>query len=659
MRQLNWLWQIANLWQPLSTEGVASSLLRSSILRAEGSLVRLLELQPDTQGQPTLQQLGQRWSERLIVGASPVIADFFQQLCTQLVDGQLRTSEQLAESIEQALTNCARNQSHTYQIFASTDSGPSRHQNEDACYPPSEQLLGPLTGTNPLAIVCDGIGGHEGGEIASHLAIETLQEQLKKLPIDLEQVNQTTLTLELEEAVCTANDLISQQNDTEQRSDRRRMGTTLVMAQSLGHEMYITHVGDSRVYLITRNNCYQVTLDDDLASREVRLGYALYRYAIQQPTSGSLVQALGMASSNALHPTVQRLILDEDCVFLLCSDGLSDYDRVEQYWQTEILPILESQIDLKRAGKQLIEIANTQNGHDNVTIALVYCQVRPLNENGQTQLSATQPATLPTSSAKTVSTPVASAAPSRMKTQQLPSTPAPRRPWGLLLGVLLLLLLGGGAAAYFFKNQMINLVTQDTSTSPPPPIPSPSPSIIPSPSASSASGVPALIKLNNLIKVKDANVEIPLVVQNSQALPEEKLIPAGSILQVIGELEEELGQKQLQVKVCSVATNNSETQPSDAGSNLSESSPNEPQKTPNSQATSNSKSSVIPGDIGLLIADKVQQGIQEDIIQLISSTATLSAEQLGECELPANTASPTPQPKPSPSPQRERTNPSN
>ncbi|NEP12382.1 MAG: serine/threonine protein phosphatase [Symploca sp. SIO2C1] len=647
MRQLNWLWQIGNLWQPLSTEGVASTLLQPAILRVEGSLVRLLELQLDTNSKPTLQQLGQLWSERLVVGISPVIADFFQQLCTQLLEGQLLTSEQLVESIDQALKSCGRNQSSTYQIFASTDAGPSRHHNEDACYPSSEQLLSSRTGAHPLAIVCDGIGGHEGGEVASHLAIETLQEQLEKLPTNLEQINQTTLTLELEEAACTANDLISQQNDTERRSDRQRMGTTLVMAQSFGHEMYITHVGDSRVYRVTRNNCHQVTLDDDLASREVRLGYTLYRYAIQQPTSGSLVQALGMGSSNALHPTVQRFILDEDCVFLLCSDGLSDYDRVEQYWQTEILPILEGEIDVQVAGKRLIEIANTRNGHDNVTVALVHCQVTPL-ENGQTHLSVTQPATLPSSSTNTVSTSVAGAAPSRIKTQQLSSNSPPRRSLVLLLGVLLLLLLGGGAVAYLFKNQVISWVRPDSNSNPSQPIPSGS--SVPSPSITPPPAVPELIQPNDWIEFND---DTPLVVKNPQAPSEEKLIPAGSILQVIEKLDADRDTQWLQVKVCSVGRDTSETQQADSASNLPESPQNlttEPQETPLPNTTSVPKPQVIPGDIGSLLETEVKKDIRDNIIQFMPSDSKLSAAQLGKCEPAAISPSPPPQKQPSPSP---------
>jgi protein phosphatase len=147
-----------------------------------------------------------------------------------------------------------------------------------------------------------------------------------------------------------------------------------------GHEAYVANVGDSRVYRITRSGCQQITLDDDLATREVRLGYSVYRDALSTPGCGSLFQALGMTSSTSLHPTVHRMVVDEECIFLLCSDGLSDHNRVEQFWQQDVLPVLEGKIDLATAANRLITTANTRNGHDNVTVGLIHCRVKQPRE---------------------------------------------------------------------------------------------------------------------------------------------------------------------------------------------------------------------------------------------------------------------------------------
>ncbi|AFZ00326.1 PP2C family protein-serine/threonine phosphatase [Calothrix sp. PCC 6303] len=385
MRQLNWLWQIAHLWQPLASEGVASTLLNPALLLVEGSLVRLLELHSDGEKHPNLSDLGSFWQTELLPYAKDAIASFLGAACKGLINGKIRSGEQLVEILDQGLAELGRNsQPSTSSKFATSvkivtqsDQGPSRQRNEDSCYPSSGTIIDSGTSETPLAIVCDGIGGHEGGNVASNLAIEVIEKKIQEINSHYHSdIDPANLIAELEQAAAIANDRISEENDSEGKQGRQRMGTTLVMALPVAHEMYITHVGDSRAYLITHQGCYQVTLDDDVATREVRLGYAVYRDAIQQGASGSLVQALGMSSSNSLHPTAQRFVLDEDCVFLLCSDGLSDFDRVEQYWESDILPILNGKADLLGVANRLVEIANTQNGHDNVTVALVHYQLQ-------------------------------------------------------------------------------------------------------------------------------------------------------------------------------------------------------------------------------------------------------------------------------------------
>lgn len=458
MRQLNWLWQMATLWQPLSSEGVASSLLDPQLLRVEGSLVRLLQLRLDLTHTPDLSQLGQMWKSQLVDGAQQVIAELLEQLCQRLIQGEVRSSQQLVTILDRGLTETGRSQARTLIIGMCTDKGPSRQRNEDACYPPSGTTITKPPERKALAIVCDGIGGHEGGNIASNLAIEMIQQQVQQMPLDNADLEPTTLIDDLESSACAANDRISQRNDNEQRSGRQRMGTTLVMALARAHEIYITHVGDSRAYWITRTGCHQVTLDDDVASREVRLGYTFYHDALQQAYSGSLVQALGMSSSASLNPTVQRFVLDEDCVFLLCSDGLSDYDRVEQCWKTEILPIFDG-IDVGNTVARLVELANTQNGHDNVTVGLVYCQVKSFEPESKLSASLADLATISllcgsppagtiSKNPETIESP-ASAAFSTPDMHLFQSRRSSRR--GLIpvfLGLFLLLILSGGVLVY-------------------------------------------------------------------------------------------------------------------------------------------------------------------------------------------------------------------
>ncbi len=652
MRQLNWLWQLANLWQPLRSEGVASTLLTPELLRIEGSIIRLLELQPDRTPSPTLQQLGQLWSQ-LLPGASSVIVGLVQHLCTQLLQGQIQTAEELVALLDRALKDCGQLQSRTYQVFTYSDAGPSRDHNEDACYPPSGQLIRPSGDASTLAIVCDGIGGHAGGEVASHLAIDTLRERVEKLPVDLDNWNPITLTLELERAACEANDSISSTNDSENRLDRQRMGTTLVMAQTCAHEIYITHVGDSRVYWVTKNGCHQVTQDDDLASREVRLGYSLYRNAVQQPTSGSLVQALGMAPSATLHPTVQRFILDEDSVFLLCSDGLSDNDRVEQHWQTEILPILEGQIDLPTAGNRLIEIANIQNGHDNATIALLYCKVTSSKKTGQTQLSVPQLESLPSAVTSLAPTTVA-AVPSQMKTQQLPSPASTQRPWGLLLGIFVLLGLGGVLAYVLIPgvselaNPLIKQIRSNSSPSPAPsPAASPSPPASPEPSSTETPSLTAqtVIQVISSTTKNPEGKNVPLLLRR-ELPPQDQLVvgivPAGSVLQVV---QQSPDRQWVELKVCSPGIGNAEVQQPKPAKTSPEPPQSQSRKSPdtfNSKPPSSSYRQVKQGDTGWIR--------ESEIGSIRNPGFTQTSAQQSECAAPTTSPTTSPISKPTQSP---------
>lgn len=557
MRQMNWLWQWATLWQPLSSEGVASSLLDPQLLRVEGSLVRLLQLRQDDSSAPALPQLGQLWKSQLLPGAQRVIAKFLEKICQDLIQGEVRYSQQLVAILDQGLAEVGRSQARTLKIGTNTDTGPSRQRNEDACYPPSGTSITKPPAQEALAIVCDGIGGHEGGNVASNLAIKTIQQQVQKMPLDDTDLNPTSLINELEDSACAANDRISQRNDNEHRHGRQRMGTTLVMALAHAHEVYITHIGDSRAYWITRTGCHQVTLDDDVASREVRLGYAVYGDALQHASSGSLVQALGMSSSASLHPTVQRFVLDEDCVFLLCSDGLSDYDRVEQCWETEILPILDGKVDVVAAGARLVEIANTQNGHDNVTVGLVYCQVSSFEPestvsaslatlaNGSSALAAPAEVTV-LQDANTAKS--ARNDDSTLDTHLISSQHTRRRNFmPVLLGLILLLSLGGGLLVYLSKQgkPFSLLITAG-----------PSPSVAPSPTSSVSPAVKppdpkqtaavrlesgSLIQIQNKINLGEReNSQSALAPSiQSSSVRHKGIVPANSVLKIVDKPEQD------------------------------------------------------------------------------------------------------------------------
>jgi len=232
-----------------------------------------------------------------------------------------------------------------------------------------------------LYVLCDGMGGHEGGEVASALAVDTIRNYFKEtwqtppfpelgsgvLP------NVATMTA----AVLQANQAIYDVNQQNGRSGSARMGTTLLALLISDAEAAIAHVGDSRVYRYTRKRgLEQLTVDHEVGQREIQRGVDP-TVAYSRPDAYQLTQALGPRDENFVKPDVQYLELNEDMLLLLCSDGLSDNDLLEKHWESHIHPLLSSQTNLDKGVAELIDLANRYNGHDNITAIVVRVKVRP------------------------------------------------------------------------------------------------------------------------------------------------------------------------------------------------------------------------------------------------------------------------------------------
>ncbi|KAM3090676.1 protein phosphatase 2C domain-containing protein [Phormidesmis sp. 146-35] len=421
VRQVYWLWQILQLWTPLSELEVASSLLSPDNLRVEGWRIRLKELIQDQDdpthvtasfAHPSLNNLGQCW-QIWVPDAKPAIADSLKSICDTMQDGA--TLSEVSAQLNQLLLEQSARLPLRLQVFGATESGPQRSHNEDTCYPLTIQArTQPHDDLTPrLTIVCDGIGGHEGGEVASQLAVQSLQLQIKALLTEIAEqpdlIAPELVADQLAAIVRVVNNVIAAQNDAQDREARRRMGTTLVMTlqvpqrvrlpegmiASNAHEVYLVNVGDSRAYWITQQYCHQLTVDDDVVTREVKFGRALQRDVLKRPDSGALTQALGTRDSQFLHPAVQRFVLEEEGLLLLCSDGLSDHDLVEQSWRDYADLILREKGSLESAVQSWLALANDRNGHDNTSIVLTYCQVSaPLPELPRKE-SVIEPAIIP------------------------------------------------------------------------------------------------------------------------------------------------------------------------------------------------------------------------------------------------------------------------
>ncbi len=410
VRQVYWLWQLLQLWMPLLDQGVSASLLAVDNIRVEGWRIQLCQLfwddkvldptEPIDQSIPSLKlaDLANVWLS-WVDQSKPAVMERLRLICYEMQTPEAELGA-IAAQLNQLLLEQAAQLPLRLRVSSATDSGPQHDHNEDTCYPLLDSSQPGADGLTPrLAIVCDGIGGHEGGEVASQMAVRSLtlqiQAMLTEVASQTELLSPEMIGEQLEAVVRVINDLIASQNDAQGRESRRRMGTTLVMALQLpqrislpertlegnSHELYLVTVGDSRAYWITQRYCHCLTLDDDVAVREVRTGRMLYREAILRPDAGALIQALGTRDSEFLRPTIQRFVIEEDGILLLCSDGLSDNHWIENSWARVMEDALKGRRSLAAVTESWIDLANQKNGHDNVSVVLMQCHVStPLPE---------------------------------------------------------------------------------------------------------------------------------------------------------------------------------------------------------------------------------------------------------------------------------------
>ncbi|NER79582.1 MAG: hypothetical protein F6K42_08355 [Leptolyngbya sp. SIO1D8] len=147
----------------------------------------------------------------------------------------------------------------------------------------------------------------------------------------------------------------------------------------------VAHVGDSRLYCFTRHGLKQLTVDHEVGQREINRGVEP-AIAYARPDAYQLTQALGPRNCDEVLPSVSNLNISQDTLLLLCSDGLSDNDLVENNVETHIKPLLRSRSDLDEGVSNLIDLANNHNGHDNITAIAIRLKVRPNLDIVQKQL---------------------------------------------------------------------------------------------------------------------------------------------------------------------------------------------------------------------------------------------------------------------------------
>ena len=237
------------------------------------------------------------------------------------------------------------------EIASRTDPGrdPDKQVNEDAfAYRP--------TPFGHLLVVCDGMGGHNAGEVASQMALETIVATVESAPLD------TPPRALLTHAIRTANERVYGLAGPDTIG---RPGSTIVLALIQASGAVVGHVGDSRCYLIRHGQALALTKDHSVVQQMVDQGMITAEQAVGHPDANRILRALGVAESVEIDVRGDAVPFGAGDCFILCSDGLTDLVNGQ-----EIARVVQGAGTPDRAAAMLVDLANERGGHDNITVLL-------------------------------------------------------------------------------------------------------------------------------------------------------------------------------------------------------------------------------------------------------------------------------------------------
>jgi protein phosphatase len=262
--------------------------------------------------------------------------------------------------------------------FGLTDRGRVRPENEDhfliadmakamhvqqSSRPQPETQFGEERGF--LFLVADGMGGHQAGERASALALDTIEDFMLntfKWFFHLQGPEERNALTEFQAALRQADERVYEK--AMRRPELYGMGTTLTMAYALNTDLYVVHVGDSRCYLARAKQLYQLTNDHTLTGELVRRGIIEPKEAAQHHLRHVVTNAVG-GHKLGIEVEAHKVHLEPTDLLLLCSDGLT-----EMVAEDRILALLLDHSDPREACERLVAEANERGGRDNITVIL-------------------------------------------------------------------------------------------------------------------------------------------------------------------------------------------------------------------------------------------------------------------------------------------------
>lgn len=243
-------------------------------------------------------------------------------------------------------------------VVGQTDVGRKRKANEDNG--------GHFITINGLvSVVCDGMGGHVGGAVASQIAIETIREFL-----ECQYYDDPREAIGL--AIQTANETIIRR--AQMQPDLNGMGSTCVLLLVRDGKVYIGHVGDSRIYLIREKNIIQLTKDHSFVQSLVDMGHITKEEAEHHPRKNEITNALGIPQMTPATVRPDPIEPQAGDCFLLCSDGLSGMVNDKAI---ERIVSKQREYTSQQRADILVQTANANGGVDNITVELVEFAVSP------------------------------------------------------------------------------------------------------------------------------------------------------------------------------------------------------------------------------------------------------------------------------------------
>lgn len=246
-----------------------------------------------------------------------------------------------------------------FEYFCLTDPGLIRENNEDAVVVDDE---------HHIAVLADGMGGYNAGEVASEMAITHIRTDLAAW---LEDASPNASAREIKRAmeICTDNANRRIFDAAHQNPQYAGMGTTLVLGLFQEGRAFIGHVGDSRCYRLRGREFQLLTRDHSLLQEQIDAGLISVEQAKYAVHRNLVTRALGVEDTVLLEVNEFRLEVGD--LYLLCSDGLNDMLTDEQ-----IASLLDRHPSLEEKAHALVDAANELGGRDNISVILIHVQTK-------------------------------------------------------------------------------------------------------------------------------------------------------------------------------------------------------------------------------------------------------------------------------------------